>query len=260
MPAELWAVLVGGAIALVPLTIQLSYDRAQKKHERRLQLRRDIYLEAAEALAGSLDDFFQMTRADEPLATKPESPRRHGWLNKIILVGDLKTVVAFSEASASVAAAVLDVLVHRLAVAEVDDETQIAKDEVARIQQYQQELKNYAASFEREAPTQNLAERLEWIAGQLQTTWIRVEEQTKNLQTLSNERWLKQRVLMEMAMRLGLASQKLVRRAQLAARGELEMTPFGSDFDAVMERLDSQIVAKADEVFGTLQSRLTSST
>ena len=257
LSTELWAVIIGGAIAVVPVSLQLIYDRTQRKADRKLQLRREVYLEAAESLAGSLDDFFQMTRADVPLDAPKETGRRHGWLNKIILVADYNTVVAFSQASASVATAVLDILVHRLDVAEVDDTIKIRQDEIFRIRTYQQELKEHGAVFDREPPTPKLVERLEWVAEQLQGTWRMLEENARSLESLNNERWAKNRALMERAMRLGFESQKLVRRAQVAARSELEMTALGASFDAEMERLDRQISAKADETFGALQTRLT---
>src|SRR5438270_7030456 len=240
MSEQLWAVVIGGLVAVVPLTIQIINERLQRKRERQLQLRRDVYLHAAEALGGSLDDFFQITRADTALGEQPTSMRAHnGWLNKIPLVAErAETATAFSKASAAVAAATLDVLAHRVAVAEVNDDIKLVNSEIERIQAYQQQIKEIAASSERDEPTPQLLQRMERLATQLEKTWAMLNDAADRLSHLTDIHWVRMRALLERAIDLGLSSQQVVREAQLMARSELEMPPFDSSYVAEMDRID----------------------
>jgi hypothetical protein len=257
MSEQLWGVVVGGLIAVVPLTIQLVNDRLQHKRERQLQLRRDVYLQTADALGGSLDDFFRMTQADTPLGEQANVARAHnGWLNKIPLVAQrVETAMAFSKASAAVAAATLDILAHRVAVAEVSDDIKLVNSEMARIQAYQQQIKDLAASMERDEPTPQLVQRFEHLADQLKKTWPMLDDAAKRLDDLTNVHWARTRGLLERAITLGLNSQQLVRQAQLAAREELEMSPFEIDYIAEMDRIDREMIAKVRETLTGIENR-----
>lgn len=246
MTEQLWAVVVGGLLAVVPLTLQLVNERFQRRRERQLQLRREVYLQAADALGGSLEDFFQITRADRPLGSEPEHTRTSGsWLNKIPLVADrVTTAISFSEASAAVAAAGLDILAHRVTVAEVNDEIKVVNGEIDRIRAYQNQLKEIAKAIENEEPTPELQRRLGGLALELEKTWPLLDDAGHRVAALTSKHWAAARVLLERAVTLGIGAQRLVRRAQLAAREELEMPPFETDYLAEMERIDREMIGK----------------
>jgi hypothetical protein len=257
MSDQLWAVVIGGLVAVIPLTVQLLGDRVQRRRERQLQLRRDVYIQAAEALGGSLDDFFRMTRADTPLGEEGDQTRTHGgWLNKVPLVAErAETAMAFSKASAAVAAATLDILAHRVAVAEVNDEIKLVNSEVSRIQAHQEQIRGIAASIERDEPTPQLLVRFESLAEQLEKTWPLLETAAKRLDGLVEAHWVKTRVLLDRAITLGLNSQQLIRRAQLAARAELEMPPFKIDYVAEMDQIDIEMIEKVRATLASIEKR-----
>jgi|GEM_PF-5237116 len=255
---QLWGVVVGGLVAVIPLTIQLINERLQRRRERQIQLRRDVYLQAAEALGGTLDDFFRITRADTPLGEEANRPQTHsGWLNKIPLVAErAETAMAFSRASAAVAAATLDVLAHRVAVAETNDDIKLVNGEIARIQSYQQQIKDIASAAERDEPTPQLLHRMEDLAGQLEKTWPMLDDAAKRLDALTSTHWVRVRALLERAISLGLSAQQHIRQAQLSAREELEMPPFEIDYLSEMDRIDREMISKLRATLPNIESRI----
>src|SRR5260221_11700671 len=82
MSSALIGVLIGAAVALASLSIQLWFGARQRERDRYMQLRRDVYLEAAEGLAALLEYLQQTARTDVPFGKAETSLVRQGWLFK----------------------------------------------------------------------------------------------------------------------------------------------------------------------------------
>ena len=219
-----------------------------------MQLRRDVFLEAAEGLAGAIEQLFQNARTDVPLGSPPAQKGRPGWLFKIYLVGKTDTLIAFSEASAAVAASTLDVFTHRAAVAQIDDQIAIVRATIERIQSFQEEMRSEARAIDLNNPTERALKRLEWVKEQLDETWKQMGEETQKLEALVNEHSHRLRSLLERSMQLAVDVQKTARTALLAARLELEVSIDQSKFESAAARVDDRMTSKLSEMLQLLEA------
>ena len=66
MSEAILGVIVGAILCFGGVAAQLWHDAKQRERERLMQLRRDVFLEAAEAVAGSQQFFFRFANTDIP--------------------------------------------------------------------------------------------------------------------------------------------------------------------------------------------------
>lgn len=241
------ATLIGIVATLIGIAIQLRFNARQRERERQMQLRRDVYLEAAEGIAGSVEYLMQHSRTDVPLGAVPAPKERPGWLYKIHLVASTDTLIAFNDAGAATAAAALDVFGHRVAVAEVSDDIAIVRATSERIQRFQEEMKAEPRAIDKSVPSERTLNRLEWIQQQLDESWRQLEAETSKLDNLTREHARRSKVLVQRSMQLLGGVHKEVRAALLSARAELEMPVDVVKFQTAAASLDARMTAKVDE-------------
>lgn len=247
------ATLIGIVATLLGIRMQLRFNARQRERERQMQLRRDVYLEAAEGIAGSVEYLMQNSRIDAPLGSIPAPKERPGWLYKIHFVASTDTLIAFNDAGAATAAAALDVFGHRVAVAEVSDDITVVRAATERIQQFQDEMRAEARAVDTSVPSERSLKRLEWIQQQLDESWRQLEAETRKLDVLTQEHARRSKALVQRSMRLFGEVHKEVRRALLAARAELEMPLDADKFSAAAASLDARMTAKVDEFLHLIQ-------
>jgi len=213
-----------------------------------MQLRRDVYLEAAEGLAAILDFLIQSARPDVPLGKAAAPPGAAAWLFKAYLVATTDTLIAFTEAGAAVAGSALDLLSHRLAVTEIDDEITVARTTVDAIQKQQEQLRAEAHSVDTDKATERSVQRLEWIKQQYDIASADVNSEVQKLEGLVVEHGHRLRALLEQSMRINLRVQQPIRAALLAARSELEMYIDADKFGSAANRVDTHMFEKVNDL------------
>jgi hypothetical protein len=99
--AGLVGALIGALAALIASRIQNQHDAEQRERERVMNLRRDVYLEAAEGMAGTPLYLVGFANADVPVdSLAPLLNSKPGWQTKLHAVAGLETIEAFGNADA----------------------------------------------------------------------------------------------------------------------------------------------------------------
>lgn len=253
MSSALMGVLIGTATTLAVLAGQLWFNARQRERDRHMQLKRDVYLEAAEGLAGTVEYVMQHTRTDVPLGAVSPPTNRPGWVFKIHLIAATDTLIAFNNAGAAAAAAAMDVFTHRISVAEVADEIAIVRSGIERLQAFQEEIKAEARAVDVNSPSERGLRRLEWIQEQLDQSWAQIKRETDRLEQLTTEHADRTRALVKRGLSVSADVNRAVRIALLAAREELEMEMDKLKFEAAVSELDQRMTVTIDAVLDRIQ-------
>lgn len=248
MSSALIGVLIGTATTLAVLAVQLWFNARQRERDRHMQLKRDVYLEAAEGLAATVDYVMQNTRADIPLGGVKPPNERPGWLYKIHLVAATDTLIAFNDAGATAAAAAMDVFTYRITVAELADDIAIVRSAIDRLQQFQEEMRSEARNMNIEVPSERNLQRLEWIQQQLDESWVQLKAETDKLERLVDDHASQTRALVKRGLVVSADVNRAVRVALLAARSELEMEIDVARFQLAAAELDRKMSSVMDQV------------
>jgi hypothetical protein len=245
--------LIGATAALGGTALQLWASARQRERERHMQLRRDVYLEAAAGLAAFLDFLNQYGRADVPLGKAALPPGAAGWLFKAYLVASTDALVALNQAGAAVGAAALDILGHRLAVSQAEDDIAVTRTAIDDIRQLQQQLLAEARSLETAIRSEQVAQRQQWIVEQYQLASDRLVKETQQMDAFVSEHGRRLRVLLERLITINVEVQQPVRSALLAARSDLEFPIDRTKFDLVTARVDMEMSQKVRNVISLIE-------
>ncbi len=141
---NLLAVLVGALAAIIPITIQLRHDARQRERERQLNLRRDIYLEVAEAMGRIQELLSSFPRLDlefkDLIALTRGVPAS---LNKFHVVATNQTLVAFVGYLSSLSGHNTELLIRRAHLEEIRTEIQRLEDQIASLVAEQSNVISY---------------------------------------------------------------------------------------------------------------------
>lgn len=237
-------VLVGALVTLAGSVLQLWFNKRQRERERQMQLRRDVYLEAAEGLAAILDYLNQHGRVDVPLGKASPPSGAASWLFKAYLVANADTLVALTRAGTAVAGAAMDLLPHRLAVSEAEDDIALTRSKIEGLAQLQEQLRVEASAIASEAPTERALQRIQGIHEEYQLAQNDRDAEAQNLTRLVNEHARRLRILLEHVTKTNLEVQEPIRRALRAARSELELTIDEERFRRATADIDARMVEK----------------
>jgi hypothetical protein len=256
VPEAIWGVLLGSVLAFgatfVATRLQLRHDAEQRERDREMSLRRDIFLEAADAVAGTTDYFFKFANIDLPLSELTLTVAKPGWLNKLYTVASLETIEAFSEASLALGAAAFELLRQRFVLEGVKSKLDVVNEQVEAARREQQSVGEIAHELANQMPSPELFEKRKHFQQRwersLDTFEVVIAEQRK----LIDERLNLQRALIKEAVQLSATYQTKLRAALSQLRGELD---FPIDFDKLElmnERLDSHLRPKFEEMLDAM--------
>jgi predicted nucleic acid-binding Zn-ribbon protein len=259
IPATVWGVLIGSLLTFLGVGRQLRHDARQRDRERQMHWRRDVYLEAAEGVAGTSDQFFRLANAEIPLSQFATTPSKPGWLNKILTVASLDTIAAFTEANASLAAAMFDLLKLRLGVDELTGEISTMQAQIESIRAFQQKLQADVSAVAAQPASPAVTQRLEYIKSYWDKSWIDLSEGTNRLSELTDKKWRLARGLLEQGVNYYLGYQKKLHKALLALRRELELPIDPAAYESVFERTDAEVLPKFNQLLASLDQEEPSS-
>jgi hypothetical protein len=254
IPEGIWGVIVGSLLTFVGVGRQLHHDSWQRDRDRAMQLRRDVFLEAADGAAGTTTYFVQLANINVPMDQLNAAGSKQGWLNKIYTVASLEAIEAFSEASAALGASAFDLVKLRLGVEEIGHKIDAANGQVEAIKGVQQRISEAAAAALTETPTPVLQERVEAMQKDWVRSWQEIETVGLQISDLWDEKLRRQRALLERAVQYSIDYQKTLRRALIALRVELEIPLDVQHFNQVMDRIDATMLSKLAKLLDTLDA------
>jgi hypothetical protein len=136
--AGLIGALIGAFAALTASWFQNRHDAKQRERERLMSLRRDVYLEAAEGIAGAPLYLVGFANADVPVESlAPLLNSKPGWQTKLHAVATLDTISAFGDADALFISTAFELIPKRHRV-----------DELARLAAEEHEKRGQLTQFQ----------------------------------------------------------------------------------------------------------------
>jgi len=253
MSPTLIGVLIGATATLASISLQLWFSSRQRERDRYMQLRRDVYLEAADGLAALLEYLQQSARVDISFGKAETSLVRQGWLFKTYLVASTDTLIAMNKANAAAAAAALDLIPHRLAISEIESDIAIVKVTLSGIEQFQTEIRNEAQATDIANPSEQSLKRLEWLKGQLDESWKQRRDESSRLEALTNEHAKRLREFLQRSMQISFDTQTAIRSALLEARSELEVAIDFAKFRPATAAVDAKMREKLAQTVALIQ-------
>lgn len=249
--------MIGAGATLAGAIVQLWFSTRQRERERYMQLRRDVYLSAAEGLAASVEYLNQHARTDIPFGKAVAFSGMVGWLFKTYLIADTDALIALNEASTLIAAAIVDIAPYRLAVQQVEDDIAIARTGVESTQRFMDEMRSDIKNADVQNPTEANLRHVEWAAAQHDVATKQLKEQLNKLEMLTDEHARRVKHLIEKSIAINRDVQKPVRDALLAARAELEVDVDRRKFASAAAAWDARASAKVAQLIALIDEQVT---
>ncbi len=142
IPDVIWGIIIGSLLTWIGIYLQLKHDSREKEKERKMSLRRDVYLLAAEKFGQELSylmNFFQ--------TSKPSPEGYHEAITQIDMIGNNETIVAINSFNDFIVEAFLELVplrenIDRL-LKESDRYTKQAERNRIKADKHLQEKKEY---------------------------------------------------------------------------------------------------------------------
>lgn len=258
VPEGIWGVLLGSLLAFggtfVATRQQLRHDAEQRERERKMQLRREVFLESADGVAGNAEYFMKFANVDLPISELTPSNAKPGWLNKLYTVASLDAIEAFTVANAALGAAAFDLLRRRLVVEDVKNKITSVSQQIDAIKAIQQTIRDAVAATANVTPTPEVLQGRKVVQQHWDQTWREFEKLGEKNSHLLDQKVKLQRVLLEQAISYSIEYQKKLRKALVALRLELDLPIDETRLETFMAQVDAEMLPKMKELFDAIES------
>ncbi len=257
IPTAVYAATTASTITLAGLWLQnrgestrniqrLNHDTLQRDREREMAMRREVYLKAAEAMAHAQEYL-------AGLANTNVSPQQHeaiikgvgADLNKVHIVGSMQTVRAIVEANQFFAHAVSDLSIHKIPITritqEIEFEQMIIGSASARRDEALANLKEMNRSGTNDSKLWDIQNK------------IFNDEQKDVDEAFAKKEQLQQQLaqhhmdFIKLCAKAGLELGKLVVKANLAIRRELELQLDANEYLHLMRQSHETLGREVDK-------------
>lgn len=233
VPDVVWAAIGGSLLTLLGVGLQnlaessrlkrrLDHDAKERAHDRNLQLRRDVYLQAADSALRARRALLDIANTNKPLTEIGQSadPVDFGGLAKTHLVGSLETIRAVQVIGDTLASQMLLLFEARFEFEEARVSVELIEQRVAQLQSFRDQ---YLAGVRQLAEQRTLSP--EETRSYLQTFEQTQGELDKALQERTEAQPIlqaRQRELLFRSISAALEYGSAVARANVTVRSELE--------------------------------------
>lgn len=256
IPETIWGVLIGSGLTWVATHTatrrQLRHDAEQRDVERKMQLRKEVFLEVAEGVPGT-ESFMKLANAEQPLNDITMTTTRPGWLNKLQTVASAEAVEAFYAANAALGAAGFELLSRRIAIDQIKTRIDAVDQSVAAMKAVQERIRETAATVANGDPTPEVSEQLQIMQQHWDQTWTEIENLNREGSSLLDEKFRRQLALFETAVEFSLSYQKQLRRALLTLRAELGIPIDNERLESALDRIDNDMLPKFRSMLNTMK-------
>lgn len=253
VPEAVWGAFVGGSSAIAVVIAQLWHDRSVRRKEREFAARRDIYLQAAEAIAAAQGVLFNFGRLDLSQQELTSALQGYpGWLNKVHVVGSQATIEAFRNMADYFVTAAFDLVKLRFDLERLDANVKSLEERREQLSRFQSYLLAVARGEVAQPPVG---------LGNLGTTMVATKEQLDavldELDGLVEERLRMHVRLVRLSAKYGGGFPAVAVPVTLAIRREIEIpideAGYGrgvQESAAKMRGQFEELVAELDRKYG----------
>jgi hypothetical protein len=247
VPEGIWGVIIGSVLAFTgtyaATRAQLRHDAAQRELDRKMQLRKEVFLEAAEGVAGT-EYFTRLANTEIPLTDVSAPPGKAGWLNKLQTVASAEAIEAFYDANAAVGAAAFDLFHRRIAIDQIKSRIDNTNQRIETIQAVQQRIREAAAATAQDQPTPEVLQQLQARQRDWDQSWVEIGRLGQEVDASYDERFRQQLSLLETAVQYSLGYQKKLRKALFTLRLELGLPIDHAKLETALDRIDAEMLPK----------------
>jgi uncharacterized protein (DUF885 family) len=237
--------LVGGLIAFLTLRAQFRHEAREKERERKLSLRRDIYLGAMEAIGKSQFFLGSFSRDDlgipKILEQLQEVP---GALSKAQLVASEETFAALDRFGDFMISSSIDLFVLRVRVNHLREEMAAQKDHISQLEERLSYIRELFQALPQEDPRHEQG-RIEWAGNQNE-----LEAARERLQRLAQRNVEVTERLGKETMKATLSSQAETGKVVLQIRREIELPLKEEWYLRHLEEREKRLQVKANAIYG----------
>lgn len=257
IPDGIWGVLIGSALALggtyVATRAQLRHDERQRERDRKMQFRREVFLEAAEGVSGT-EQFMKLANPDLPLNEMSASSTRPGWLNKLYMVASLESLEAFTTASATMAASTFDLFRLRITVENVKTQIGNLRQQLDAMSAVQERIREIAAGVAAQPQSPETQSTLSTIQADWDRTSRELERLNAEIARLTTEKLKLHRALLEQAVTYSVHYAEKLQQAWVALRTELDFPIDPEKLQALSKRVDAEMIPKFRQLLDAIDS------
>lgn len=215
---------------------RLTHDALQRDREREMALRRDVYLRAAEAMAQA-QEYLAGFANTEISAQQHESMIKGvgSDLNKVHIVGSLATVQAIVEANQFFVSAVADLSIRKLPVQQLARETELEQTAIDSAIARRDEALAGMKEMSRSTNTDGHARLWELQNRIFNDEQADIDAALTRKEELQGHFSQQQMELLRLSAQAGLEFGRLVTKANLAIRRELELPLEAEEYLSLMQ-------------------------
>ena len=94
VPATFWGVIAGSFFTLIGITLTNRHDRVMRDRQRQMDLRKEVYLAAAEAIAARMLALGRMANLGKQLEASNDFEKVAPAIAKVYVIGRIETINA----------------------------------------------------------------------------------------------------------------------------------------------------------------------
>ena len=242
---------VGAVIALVGVSLTLLHNARQRRREWEHAQRREVYLQAAEALAQNATFLAAFANLDVPMQQHVSTLQGHpGWMNKVQIVASLETLRAVSGSFETFLSRVRPLVRARFHLEGVVHRAGVARARQEQLANYVNQLTTALNALGQQPATPETRPRFLELLNELQAAQLRLQEAEAETERLFETRWQLHRELFKSSVEASAEFQKSLANVSQAIRKDLGVRTTPDEH----QRL---IVASAENAASKLRDLLT---
>ena len=248
--------LIGGVAVIASSWFQNRYDREQRERDRIMQLRRDVFLEAAEALSGYPQYLASIPNANLALESlAPMLNIKPGWETKIHLIASLPTIAAVTRVSSHFSTTLFQVAPARYRLDDLRRRISVEEERRVELGRFQAALHtSLQAHLGRSSEVNGLDITSESLRGELARVLNQIVGSHDSQAELHGEQ---ARMIYELNRTvLGRIAELrlLVAEAVLATRKEIEAPNIEKGYRAVIESSNTEALAASSSFLASSEA------
>lgn len=248
--------VVGALIALTGVFATLLFQARDRRREREFTQRRDIYLQAAEALGQQI----QVITSIGNTSLAPNEISRNlqgnpGWMNKVNLVASIQTISALNAANEFFATKLFDLIEERIGLDNLTHEIADLHRQLDSITDFQRQATAALQALSQQPGSPENQERFSWLVVELRRSKERAEDLGKELAEQQQQQRLHHRKLMEHSLRSALEYQERLTSANVAIRREMKLRLEEAKFIEIYKETSARLLQRFNEMLDKLDAQ-----
>jgi len=233
---------VTGGFALGGVLLTLFMNYLERSRDRRMVLRKDVYLGAADAMAGFQEYLASFADPNSPQEKQKEMLKGvAGSINKIHVAGGIETIRRFEAAGQFFSDRVLKMSRTRFQFRQKDQKIGEVRDYMSRVEESLMGLRTIMQGLQREEPTEDNVQQWHAAMQVYKQGEVKLDVVVQEHLRLLDERQEIHLRLLNEALESATQFREYLGQANLALRRELRLKLPGEEYTSIMDKGSQQL-------------------